>query len=162
MFESIGFSEMLLIGIIALVVVGPKDLPLLMRKAGQMMNRVRGMAADFRASFDDMARQAELDELRKEVEALKTMQPLHDIKEEFEKPFDFDGHGNQTIHLGPVPDKTQLAPMAGDAAPLSVADNLATTSDVQPETKTPKPPRKRAPKVKAAVSDPQKLPEQTA
>lgn len=154
MFESIGFSEMLLIGIIALVVVGPKDLPLLMRKAGQMMNRVRGMAADFRASFDDMARQAELDELRKEVEALKTMQPLHDIKEEFEKPFDFDGHGNQTIHLGPLPDKTSPAP--------EMIEEATTVCSPEPEAPPAKPPRKRAPKVKAAVSDPQKTPEQMA
>jgi len=154
MFESIGFSEMLLIGIIALVVVGPKDLPLLMRKAGQMMNRVRGMAADFRASFDDMARQAELDELRREVEALKTMQPLNDLKEEFEKPFDFDGQGNQTIHLGPLPDKASPAP--------AIIEEAETVGATEPDAPSVKPPRKRSPKVKVGLSDPQKLPEQTA
>src|SRR4051812_4606385 len=63
--------ELLLAAIVALVVVGPKDLPVLLRKFGQFMARVRGMAAEFPASFDEMARQSELDDLRKEVEALR-------------------------------------------------------------------------------------------
>lgn len=88
MFDSIGGQELLVIGIIALIVVGPKELPLLMRKAGQWMSRLRGMAADFRANFDEMARQAELDELRKEVEALRNNNPLQDIKDELTKPFE--------------------------------------------------------------------------
>src|SRR6266545_4300723 len=63
--------EFLLAAVIALVVVGPKDLPILMRKLGQFIGRMRAMAAEFRASFDEMARQSELDELRKEVEAMR-------------------------------------------------------------------------------------------
>lgn len=72
MLPDIGAGELLLIGIIALVVVGPKDLPLLMRRLGQFTARLRGMAAEFRASFDEMGRQSELDELRREVEALRS------------------------------------------------------------------------------------------
>ena len=87
MFDSIGFQELILIGLVGLLVVGPKELPLLMRKAGHWMNKMRGMAADFRATFDEMARQAELDELRKEVEALRDSNPLKDIKDELSKPF---------------------------------------------------------------------------
>lgn len=71
MLPEIGAAELLVIAAVALIVVGPKDLPMLMRKVGQFMARMRGMAAEFRASFDEMARQAELDELRKEVEALR-------------------------------------------------------------------------------------------
>jgi sec-independent protein translocase protein TatB len=67
-----GAFEMLLIGAIALIVVGPKDLPMLMRKVGQFTAKMRGLAAEFRASFDEMARQSELDDLRREVEALRT------------------------------------------------------------------------------------------
>src|ERR1700741_1506981 len=63
--------EFLVAAVIALVVVGPKDLPVLMRKVGQFMARMRAMAAEFRASFDEMARQSELDELRREVEAMR-------------------------------------------------------------------------------------------
>src|SRR5436305_11128542 len=74
-----GLSVHLLIAaVVALIVVGPKDLPVMLRKFGQFMARVRAMAAEFRASFDEMARQSELDELRKEVEALRSGQ-LSDI-----------------------------------------------------------------------------------
>src|SRR6516225_7835626 len=66
--------EFLMAAVIALVVVGPKDLPVLLRRLGQFMARVRSMAAEFRASFDEMARQSELDELRKEVEAMRSAQ----------------------------------------------------------------------------------------
>ena len=67
-----GAFEMVLIGVFALIVVGPKDLPVLMRRVGQAMAKMRGLAAEFRASFDEMARQSELEDLRKEVEALRT------------------------------------------------------------------------------------------
>ena len=63
--------EFLIAAVVALVVVGPKDLPILLRKFGQFMARVRAMANEFRASFDEMARQSELDQLRKEVEAMR-------------------------------------------------------------------------------------------
>jgi sec-independent protein translocase protein TatB len=66
--------EFLLAAVIALVVVGPKDLPVLMRKLGQFLGRMRAMAAEFRASFDEMARQSELDELRKEVDSMRRAQ----------------------------------------------------------------------------------------
>ena len=63
--------EFLVAAVVALIVVGPKDLPVLLRKFGQFMAKVRSMAAEFRASFDEMARQSELDDLRKEVEAMR-------------------------------------------------------------------------------------------
>lgn len=84
---GIGAIELLLIGIIALIVVGPKDLPLLMRRVGQFMGKARSMAADFRASFDEMARQSELDDLRKEVEALRTGQMARPLGAETEATF---------------------------------------------------------------------------
>ena len=68
---EIGTSEVLIIAAIALIVVGPKDLPVLLRRFGQFVGRMRSMASDFRASFEDMARQSELDDLRKEVEAMR-------------------------------------------------------------------------------------------
>src|SRR5882757_845991 len=69
---DIAWSELFVILIVALVVVGPKDLPKLMRKVGQWTGRARSMADQFRRSFDDMARQAELDELRSQVTKMKT------------------------------------------------------------------------------------------
>ena len=74
MLPEIGASELLVIAVVALIVVGPKDLPGLLRKLGQWMAKLRGMAAEFRSSFEEMARQSELDELRQQVQALRTGQ----------------------------------------------------------------------------------------
>lgn len=76
---GIGGLEILVIGLAALLVVGPKDLPVLMRKVGKVMAKARGMANEFRASFDEMARQSELDELRKEVDALRRGQGMYNL-----------------------------------------------------------------------------------
>jgi sec-independent protein translocase protein TatB len=76
MFPEGRLFDFLIVGAVALIVVGPKDLPMLMRKVGQFMAKVRGMAAEFRASFDELARQSELDELRREVQALRTTRPM--------------------------------------------------------------------------------------
>jgi sec-independent protein translocase protein TatB len=76
MFPEGRILDFAIVGIVALIVVGPKDLPLLMRKVGQFVAKMRAMAAEFRASFDEMARQSELDELRREIEAMRAGQPL--------------------------------------------------------------------------------------
>ena len=75
---DIGWSELLLVAVLAIVFVGPKDLPRVMRVAGQYVARMRAMAREFQQSFEDLARESELDDLRKEVEALRrdTMTPL--------------------------------------------------------------------------------------
>ncbi|MES2035796.1 MAG: Sec-independent protein translocase protein TatB, partial [Pseudomonadota bacterium] len=100
MLPEIGATELLVIAVVALIVVGPKDLPVLLRKLGQFVAKMRGMANEFRASFDEMARQSELDDLRREVEALRTGQSPYspvrlgaeadaafkDIRTELEKP----------------------------------------------------------------------------
>jgi len=66
-----GFLELMLIAVIALVVVGPKDLPKLMRSAGKMAAKARRMAGEFTAAFDQMAREADMEEMRQEIDALK-------------------------------------------------------------------------------------------
>lgn len=71
MLPEIGATELLVIAAVALIVVGPKDLPALLRKLGAFVARLRGMANEFRTSFDDMARQSELDDLRREVAAMR-------------------------------------------------------------------------------------------
>ncbi len=71
MLPQFGFSELLFLVIIALIILGPKDLSLTMRKIGQFVARGRSMANEFRAAVDDIARHAELDDLRKEIEDLK-------------------------------------------------------------------------------------------
>ena len=74
MFPEGRIMDFLIVGVIALIVVGPKDLPVLMRKVGQFVGKMRGMAAEFRASFEELARQSELDDLRREVEAMRISQ----------------------------------------------------------------------------------------
>ncbi len=85
MLPQFGFSELLFLVIIALVILGPKDLSLTMRKLGQFVAKGRSMANEFRAAFDDIARQAELDDLRKEIEDLKrdnaVTQAVDELKE---------------------------------------------------------------------------------
>lgn len=71
MLPQIGLVELLVLGAVALIVVGPRDLPALLRMAGRWVGRAKAMAADFRGAFDDMGRQIELEELRKEIEEIK-------------------------------------------------------------------------------------------
>lgn len=68
---EVGFLEIVVVAVIALIVVGPKDLPHLMRMAGRMAAQARRMAAEFTAAFNQMARESEMDEMRKEIESLK-------------------------------------------------------------------------------------------
>lgn len=80
MLPDIGGAELLVIAAVALIVVGPKDLPVLLRKLGQFVGKIRGMANEFRASFDEMARQSELDDLRREVEAMRAGQYANPVQ----------------------------------------------------------------------------------
>src|ERR1700761_8995227 len=90
MFDFFSSSHILILLGVALVVVGPKDLPRLMHMMGRWAGKARGMANEFKKSFDEMARQSELDELRKEVEALRTNNPLADIHNSLSEPVNMD------------------------------------------------------------------------
>jgi len=79
MFDLFSWSHILILLTVALVVVGPKDLPRLMNIAGRWAGKARNMANEFKKSFDDMARQSELDELRAEVEKLRSTDPIADL-----------------------------------------------------------------------------------
>ncbi|MEM9262503.1 MAG: Sec-independent protein translocase protein TatB [Pseudomonadota bacterium] len=74
-----GFVELVLVAALALMVVGPKDLPKLFRSLGKMAAQARKMANEFTSAFDQMAREAELDDMRKEIEALKQANPVNDV-----------------------------------------------------------------------------------
>ena len=83
---DLSWSHILIVLIVALVVVGPKDLPRLMRMTGRWVAKARAMADQFRKSFDDMARQSELDELRAELESLRHERPLADMDRALQAP----------------------------------------------------------------------------
>ena len=131
---DIAWSELFVIVLVALVVVGPKDLPKLMRTAGQWAGRARAMADQFKRSFDDMARQAELDELRTEVNRLKSMPMTDSDYESFgitglpDKPIDLSTHIEDVGASPPkfdeakavtVPKTPNSSPVAQQEAPKS-------------------------------------------
>jgi len=139
---GIGGLEILVIGLLALIVVGPKDLPLLMRKVGKAVGKARSMANEFRSSFDEMARQSELDELRKEVEALRTGQGLVPLGAEAEAAFrEISNDLNQPLGT-PTPALT--GPDEWPDTP-TVMPSLETQADPPAKAKvTPKPRKARA------------------
>lgn len=79
MFE-IGWVELLVIAVVLIVVVGPKDLPGMLRTFGRTTSQMRRMAGDFRRQFDEALKEAELDEVRKAAGDLKAMNPTSDIR----------------------------------------------------------------------------------
>jgi len=85
MMPGIGFEEMILLVLVAIVVIGPKDLPLMMRKFGRFTGKMRAMAFEFKQGFDELGRQAELEELRKEVADLKKATGLDDLRRDLEE-----------------------------------------------------------------------------
>lgn len=68
---DIGWQELLIIGAIAIIVVGPKELPLMMRTVGRWVGRARAMASEFQRSMDDLAHETELEKLRDSIDAIK-------------------------------------------------------------------------------------------
>ena len=67
---DIGWSELLLVAVVAIIVVGPKDLPRALRTVGQWAAKVRSVAREFQNSVDEMIRESELEELRREAQSL--------------------------------------------------------------------------------------------
>ena len=86
MFE-VGWTEMLVIAVVMIVVVGPKDLPKMLRTIGKMTAKMRSMAGDFQKQFNDALKEAELDDVKKSVDSLRSMNPVADIKKQL-NPFE--------------------------------------------------------------------------
>ncbi len=84
---DIGWTEMLVIAVILIVVVGPKDLPKMLRTFGQMTKKVRGMAGDFQKQFNEALKEAELDDVKQSVDALRSLNPAAQIKKQL-NPFE--------------------------------------------------------------------------
>jgi len=80
MFNFFSWQHVLILAIIALVVVGPKDLPQLMRMAGKGVVKTRSMASSLRRNLEALARTADLDGLRAELNALKRKHSLSDME----------------------------------------------------------------------------------
>ncbi|AZO67949.1 MAG: twin-arginine translocase subunit TatB [Mesorhizobium sp.] len=84
---DIGWTEMLVIAIVMIVVVGPKDLPNMLRTFGRTTTKLRGMAADFQKQFNDALKEAELDDVKKSVDSLRSLNPAAEIRKQL-NPFE--------------------------------------------------------------------------
>jgi sec-independent protein translocase protein TatB len=109
-------SKLLILGIVALLVIGPKDLPALLRTIGKYVGIIKRQAAEFRAQFDEAMRESELADLRKDVEALgrEAEQSMRAAEQSVEKDW-----AQAQASVTTAVDGAQPAPAAAPAAPLS-------------------------------------------
>ncbi|MDI7863328.1 Sec-independent protein translocase protein TatB [Rhizobiaceae bacterium n13] len=78
---DIGWTELLVIAVVLIVVVGPKDLPPMLRAFGKMTTRLRTMAGEFRSQFDEALREADLDDVRRTIDDAKKINPVNSLRE---------------------------------------------------------------------------------
>jgi sec-independent protein translocase protein TatB len=128
---DISWTEFLLIGVVALIVIGPKELPAVLRTVGQWTRKVRSMAADFQGQFQEAMREAEMADLKKQVDDLahgvKNYDPLKDVKADVEA-------AGRDIRAS-LEKKPEAVTLADAATPASFADNAAAL----PGAETPMP-----------------------
>ena len=96
---DIGWPELMLIMVVALVVIGPKDLPAAIRTVTTILRKVRGMAADFQSGLEDIAREAGVDEVKRGIDDMVTYDPkeaLDHLAEIDGGEFTLDDDGNPT------------------------------------------------------------------
>ncbi len=140
---DIGWSEMLVIACLAIVVIGPKQLPAALKTLGFWMGKARRMAREFQGHVDEMVAQAELDDVKKEVNSIANL----DINEQLEKKFDpdfkdNDEKGNDEIGgelsgleddgLDPnryTPDGYEMVPSNSIVPPADEDTDVATSED---------------------------------
>jgi sec-independent protein translocase protein TatB len=115
---DIGWSELLVIAAVALVVVGPRELPGMLRTIGRMMAGVRRMASDFQSQFNEAMREAELDEIKKQVTGLNE---------------EVSSIGNEVAALN-----TTFDPISG-SSPASSNSTLAPSAPIAPAAESPSP-----------------------
>ena len=84
---DIGWTEMLVIAVVMIVVVGPKDLPQMLRTFGKTTAKLRSMAGDFQKQFNEALKEAELDDVKKSVDELRSLNPAAEIRKQL-NPFE--------------------------------------------------------------------------
>src|ERR671910_1811148 len=119
---DIGWTEMLVIAIVMIVVVGPKDLPRMLRTFGKTAAKLRSMAGDFQKQFNEALKEAELDDVKKSVDSLRSMNPATQIKKQlnpFEKAAaDVRAGVDAATKPKPAAPVDPAAPVAAAAEPL--------------------------------------------
>src|SRR6201984_3838804 len=123
MFLDFGMSELLLIAVVALVFIGPKDLPKALRFAGFWVKRARPLSREFQSSVEQMIREAELDEMRQELKKATEI----DLDKEFRNTIDPTGSLAESLKPPQLPTFSD-----GDLSATPVPE-----AEPQPATKTP-------------------------
>ncbi len=90
---DIGWQELFLIGLVTILVVGPKEIPRVLRTVVAAVRKVRGLANDFQRGIDELARETELDEIRRDLEKSATL----DLERELEETIDPKGEMSETV-----------------------------------------------------------------
>ena len=124
---DLSWGEVMVIGAVALIVIGPKDLPKALRTLGNMTAKVRRMAGEFQSQFNDAMREAELDEIRKQVEGVNqsvtSFDPVQSVRDELKGAI--EGPASTTPPVNPVIAPEPTSPALTDASaasgPLPVA-----------------------------------------
>ncbi|WP_292227773.1 Sec-independent protein translocase protein TatB, partial [Mesorhizobium sp.] len=86
MFE-VGWSELLVIAVVMIVVVGPKDLPNMLRTFGRTAAKLRAMAGDFQKQFNEALKEAELDDVKSSIDSLRSLNPMNEVRKQL-NPFE--------------------------------------------------------------------------
>jgi sec-independent protein translocase protein TatB len=137
MFE-IGWTELLLIAVVAIVVIGPKDLPRAMRVVGQWTARMKRMARDFQGQFNEALKEAELDGVQKDLQSLSKIDPIGRVRKELSE-----------IETSMKKELAPPAPATPTPAPVPVAESAtpAVPSVPQPDEGPAVPQPPEVPKV---------------
>ena len=78
---DIGWSELLVIAVVLIVIVGPKDLPPMIRAFGKTMASLRKMAGDFRSQFDEALKEADMDDVRQTISDVRNLNPTNSLRD---------------------------------------------------------------------------------
>ena len=129
---DIGWSEMAVVAVVALVVIGPKDLPKLLRQVGEWTGKARALAREFQGHLDELARQSELDELKKQAEKVTSF----DMKEEIASTIDPGGDLRKSVEEADPNRIAASEPVAAAEIPAPV--------EVPPAVEGPQPEERKA------------------
>lgn len=134
---DIGWPELLIVAIVLVVVVGPKDLPRMLRTFGKTTSKLRSMATDFRRQFDDALKEAELDDVKSIVDDARKLDPTAEIKKQL-NPMQKAGEqikAGLDEALKPTPKPTADA-QAPDATSKAVPDQVTPAAGPVKKTRT--------------------------
>jgi sec-independent protein translocase protein TatB len=125
---DIGWPELLIVALVTIMVVGPKELPRVLRTVTQMMRKVRAMASEFQSGIDDLAREAELDDLKKDIEKTAST----DIAGELENQIDPTGEVSKSMREIETSLKEDPREVSGTDEPEKTAEPDAASGQVTP------------------------------